>query len=461
MTARRSVDHFLRSNPRTERALATFIGDMGARRRSKRVITQSDVDDDGRMIEGGIWTPRVATEKGWVEYEEEQPPARWFGHRDRGRAHQDPGKKPRPRDSGFLEDSSVWITRHNQGNLSLDKMEEVIKAGYAGEPVPYAIKNKMAGIASINVSTDNAFCQGMREKAKDREACRKELIKQGADPDDEDLFSKICLGCYANELEGRPSVKKRFTENLHVLTEHVISQDELPVFEAGEVIRFHAFGDMVNEVHFVNMFNIVNWNPQAYFTVWSKNYRLFHDYLVRSGNAKPPNLTIIFSNNDVESITLDPVIREPMSSYVDGTFNVVKTKDIHNLVYGDIKNFERNYPGIDPATPLQFGPDATLGVDFVYCDKSCAYCKYCYEGKTGFIAIEDFRKTRGKDPFASNSKRRGAPGIEMTVMGFRRGRVGPRGPHRVGSRRQAFGPQTLPRRQVGVNRGRMPMVRRR
>lgn len=469
MTGRPSANHFLRSNPRTARAVDTFIGGIGARRRrvSERVITQSDVIG-GRMHEGGVWTPRVGMQDAYTEYEEEAAPERWYGHKNRGAMNQGKKRGNKGKDSGYLGDSPVWITLHKQVRVNPD-LEQMIAMAEEGQ-CPLKHTNKMAGMASINVSTDNEFCTRMRELAKERNELRWRIEDEGRDPDAMGLPSLICAGCYATKLENSPErkpTKAHYTENADLLGSRVLEIGELPVFKPGEVIRFHAFGDMANEYHFANVFNIVNRNEQSYFTIWSKNFDLFHQYLVRSGNAKPPNLTIIYSNNEIDTIRIDPLTNGPMQQYVDGTFNVIKKKDIHNLVYGDIKNFERYFPGIDPATPIRFGPDATLGLTFVYCDAFCIHCKNCYKGLTRFVVLEDFRKTKKIDPFENpHSRRRGGSGITMTRMGFR---VSDRGRQRGPVARRATRPQpsilvpprrapsaALPRRQVRDDRYRMP-----
>jgi hypothetical protein len=315
----------------------------------------------------------------------------------------------------------------------------------------------MLGMASVNLSTDNEFCQRMRARALEREETRRRVRAEGGNPDAMGLHALICAGCYAHELGGRPTVKPRFDANRDLLTGRVLEIGELPVFEPGEVIRFHAFGDLVNAEHFANMINIVNRNPQSYFTIWSKNFDLFHQYLVRSGNPKPENLTIIYSGGEIDAIRIDPLFHGPMREYIDGTFNVVRTKDLHDLVYGDIKNFERYFPGVDPETPIRFGHDTTLGLTFVHCTGSCLNCKRCYSGVTRFVVIEDFRRTRGKDPFAAASKRRGG-GLTMQVAsGRQRGtgsrRAAPQSSAHLPPRRAV--PPTRPRRQEGT-RHRMP-----
>lgn len=470
MTVRQNANHFLRSNPRTAGAMDRFIGGIGARRRqsSERHAAYIKELNDGTFA-GGIKRVLDYSDSPIDPFAVELEPERIFGRKHSTKTWQ---KKPGQQlsGSGKIGTGGIRHTLHEQALVTLDTEEKIV----TGQVCPIQHKNKMAGMTSINVTTGNAFCTEMRERADEREKLRRDMILAGRNPDAEGFPSFICVGCYANKLlESRDdTVRAAFKENEDLLTSRIVPFDQLPKYVPGQVVRFHAFGDVINDTHLANIFNIINANPQAYFTIWTKNWTPFHDYIVRYGRGrKPTNLVVIASNNALDTIDIDSLLHPPKSEYVNGTFNVVRTKDPFALVYGDIKNFGRYYPNADPNTPITYGYNAELDLTFVHCDDYCINCRQCYSGLHRFVVIEKYRKTRGDDPYKIKNKKikvikvseRGHPprNIAMQVMSFRIAGFVPQ--RRRSARATAIPPrrapsQTQPRRQE-ANRHRMPTSR--
>lgn len=146
--------------------------------------------------------------------------------------------------------NGIWITGHSEGQ-------------------------KMEGRRSISTSVlKNAFCQS-RQKCKD----------------------SVCSKCYANaHLKKCKALEEHLTDNLELLSGSVIPMENLPVLP-DKLFRFESFGDLMNEVHFINYVNIAKKNPQTNFALWTKNFEIVNRVLKYMD--KPENLFLIASSYEV------------------------------------------------------------------------------------------------------------------------------------------------------------------
>lgn len=131
---------------------------------------------------------------------------------------------------------------------------------------------KMSGIRSISTSTIL------------NKNCRKNAEIPGS----------ICSKCYARPLlDMRPGLKENLEANHILLTSRVLDDAELPVIE-DKIFRFESFSDLNNEIQLINYLNIVKKNPGTRFTLWTKMYKLVHDYFAT--HDVPENFTLIISS---------------------------------------------------------------------------------------------------------------------------------------------------------------------
>jgi hypothetical protein len=139
---------------------------------------------------------------------------------------------------------------------------------------------KMTGIQSINTpTTGNTFCQAMQKT------------------------NTICKSCYAQRYEKmRPSLVNATTRNLF-LAERYLELGEIPRFSE-EIVRYHSYGELINQIHFTNFMYIAAANPHTIFTLWTKRYGIVHRAL--KGRGKPDNLILIYSSPIVGKVSALP-----------------------------------------------------------------------------------------------------------------------------------------------------------
>jgi hypothetical protein len=139
---------------------------------------------------------------------------------------------------------------------------------------------KMTGIQSINTpTTGNTFCQAMQKT------------------------NTICKSCYAQRYEKmRPSLVNATTRNLF-LAERYLELGEIPRFSE-EIVRYHSYGELINQIHFTNFMYIAAANPHTIFTLWTKRYDIVHRAL--KGRSKPDNLILIYSSPIVGKVSALP-----------------------------------------------------------------------------------------------------------------------------------------------------------
>lgn len=131
-----------------------------------------------------------------------------------------------------------------------------------------------------------------------------------------EVKGSICSKCYAQTMLIRyNSLEKNLFENTHILTTTLINKNDIPFINAS-FFRFEAFGDLHNEIQFINYMNIARYNPHCNFAIWTKNPEIMKKAF-EMGYKKPKNLIIIGSSLMIN-------IKSDFSKYdfIDKTFTV-------------------------------------------------------------------------------------------------------------------------------------------
>jgi hypothetical protein len=148
--------------------------------------------------------------------------------------------------------------------------------------------NKMEGMVSINTSTvKNPFC-----------------IKAAK-------TDTVCKICYARKLEafyghGNGYIGS-YKDNGELLSKGLLSNEDVAAvikkLSKFKMVRFHAFGELINVVHLYNYLKIVEAAPDKTFALWSKRVDLMRKL---DSKLKPKNLITIYSTPRIDVIK--PVI---------------------------------------------------------------------------------------------------------------------------------------------------------
>jgi hypothetical protein len=149
---------------------------------------------------------------------------------------------------------------------------------------------KLEGLQGINTNPlDNKYCERMSKT------------------------ESICKHCYSRKMVStyRKSAAKCWSENGKELSDHILSDNEIPKIKA-DYIRFHAHGELINLIHYVNFKRIAFAYPDKTFALWTKRKDIINHKL---NGLKPDNLTLIYSNP-----TIDKPIDVPQG--FDKVFNV-------------------------------------------------------------------------------------------------------------------------------------------
>ena len=152
----------------------------------------------------------------------------------------------------------------------------------------------------------------------------------------------ICEKCYAQAMMNRyKELDPCMSKNGEVLSSRLLKFEEQPLLNVA-YFRFETFGDLINETHAINYFNICKKNPDTHFALWTKNPQLI-DNAIWMGHKKPENLQIVLSSPFVN------MKADSKWGFVDKIFTVYDKKFI-------LEN----------------------GIDTNCHGKSCLACKLCY-----------------------------------------------------------------------------------
>lgn len=180
---------------------------------------------------------------------------------------------------------------------------------FAVNPSPVYISDnltaKMEGIPAISTNC----------------TCNKRCMERAKNP------NSICSKCFATATVKRyNALAEHLTANTELLTSRILDDDELPRmgFNVG-MLRFEAFGDLINIEQAINYLNIARINAHVHCAIWTKN----PDILQKAVNAvgKPNNLVCVYSSPILNS----PVKFETISRRypcIDKVFTVYDKKTI-------------------------------------------------------------------------------------------------------------------------------------
>lgn len=169
----------------------------------------------------------------------------------------------------------------------------------------YHKDNKLDGIVSLNTSTFfNNFCNAIGCRSK----CRKDREQD-----------KVCHLCYSEKNERiYKNLEEKLIKNSKLLSEGKIK----PFFINAAFVRIHSFGELINEQHMENIYNIAKFNPHTTFCLMTKRYNLVMKY------PKLKNVIYIASSPVVNK----EVENKSVLEYFDKTFTVYsKNFDIEKI----------------------------------------------------------------------------------------------------------------------------------
>jgi hypothetical protein len=137
-------------------------------------------------------------------------------------------------------------------------------------------------------------------------------IKQNASVDD----SNICTKCYSHTMlkSYRKNMQASLERNSIALSNEILSIDDLPLI-MDAFFRFNAHGELINDIHLINLVNIAIKNPHCNFALWTKRNDIIQKYF--DNNVKPSNLILIYSNSKISRVMSKP------PKHFDKTFNNV------------------------------------------------------------------------------------------------------------------------------------------
>ena len=123
----------------------------------------------------------------------------------------------------------------------------------------------------------------------------------------------ICKVCYSFKgLNFRKSMIPLLQNNSDLLSKNIIDINFLPTIY-NIYFRFNSHGELINEIHLINLINIVNKNKHCNFALWTKRNDIIKKYFDK--NIKPGNLILIYSNSKLNK----PMNKPP--KYFNKTFN--------------------------------------------------------------------------------------------------------------------------------------------
>lgn len=162
------------------------------------------------------------------------------------------------------------------------------------------MSGKLDGFHSISTSVLlNPRCQA-RQKCKDN----------------------ICSKCYASAtIQRYTNLGKVLEQNTKALSTRVLKSRDLPYINDRH-FRLEAFGDLNNEIQFINYIRLCEKNPDTNFALWTKNYDIVESVL--KFMKKPENLIIIMSSTRINK-------KEDLSTFphADKVFTVYDLDGIH------------------------------------------------------------------------------------------------------------------------------------
>ena len=203
----------------------------------------------------------------------------------------------------------------NQSTKEIEKLLEVYGYEPARKKRNLALKNESSTESSLHITNHSPKqkMEGMRSISTSvlkNEFCQKRRKCEGS----------ICQKCYAeNQVKRYKRLSQCLEKNTEILTTSVIPYAELPRM-TDRFFRFESFGDLSNDIQFINYLNICEKNPQTNFALWTKNFGIV-DQVLKYMN-KPTNLFLIASSSEINKKE-DLINQFP---WIDKVFTVYTSK---------------------------------------------------------------------------------------------------------------------------------------
>ena len=114
----------------------------------------------------------------------------------------------------------------------------------------------------------------------------------------------------------RKNMQACLQRNSDLLSESILHQQQLPTILDLYFRFFQAHGELINDIHFINLINICLKNPLTVFACWTKRKDIVNK--VFKTMDKPKNLILIIFPNPIKS-----KIMQRIPKHFDKTFNNV------------------------------------------------------------------------------------------------------------------------------------------
>lgn len=119
------------------------------------------------------------------------------------------------------------------------------------------------------------------------------------------LGHAVCRECFAAKTtKAYQDLAANLAWNYHVLTTRLLfvipDVDGMNEKRGHDKFRFEAFGDLANELQFLNYYNIARFNPRTKFALWTKNNFIVKRAMDRYGLKKLANLTLVYSSLNID-----------------------------------------------------------------------------------------------------------------------------------------------------------------
>ena len=144
---------------------------------------------------------------------------------------------------------------------------------------------KLKGLRAISTNTiTNPFCIKMSSTKKENIICGK-------------CYSVSMLKTY------RKNMQDCLQHNSELLSGSIIQYRHLP-FIIDAYIRIDAHGELINDIHLLNLYRLADKNPHTTFAIWSKRKDIVNS--VNKTRETPPNVILIFSNAIIDNVSYSP-----------------------------------------------------------------------------------------------------------------------------------------------------------
>ena len=165
----------------------------------------------------------------------------------------------------------------------------------------------------------------------------------------------ICTKCYSHEMLSsyRKNMQPALQDNSTLLSGSILENDRLP-FLLDAYLRIDGHGELINNIHLINIYNLAVKNPHCKITIWTKRVAIIRS--VAKKMKTPNNIILIYSNPIINKVKYEKDIPEFFHK-------------VFNNVWSDHKVEEQNCTG-----------------------QQCKTCMICYNFETPNIIIEAVKK---------------------------------------------------------------------